>query len=236
MASAGIIGVELDFTIISGAGLVAKDGSGFLKMGKKSTSDPYVVVRVGTEKVCTTKVCTKTLDPVWKETFKWQAEGRAFKPKDDVTFTIYDRDRGMSDDPMGEVRMPLTSLYDGLVKEADHTVRNCAGCKDASGTLKLSISCAVRRPVSIDKGGTMTLGAGVLAVGLGWDMMPGNRAIDLDTSCVALDFQGRVLMEECVYFAQLRSRSGAIYHTGDEKEGDEDLGQGDDEVIVIDAQ
>ena len=42
------------------------------------------------------------------------------------------------------------------------------------------------------------------------------------------------MMEETVYFGQLRSRSGAIHHTGDEREGDEDLGQGDDEIITID--
>jgi len=41
-------------------------------------------------------------------------------------------------------------------------------------------------------------------------------------------------LPECAYFAQLRSASGAITHTGDEQEGDEDLGQGDDEIIVID--
>lgn len=136
---------------------------------------------------------------------------------------------------MGEVRLPLTSLFDGHVTEKAHAVQNCKGCTDAKGNLSLRVSCAVRRPVTIDKGGEMTLGSGVLAVGLGWDMLRGNTAIDLDTSCVALGFDGRVLMEESVYFAQLRSRSGAIHHTGDEKEGDEDLGQGDDEVVVVDT-
>jgi len=76
---------------------------------------------------------------------------------------------------------------------------------------------------------------GTFALGLGWDMLSGNRAIDLDASCVAIDFRGRVIKEECVYFAQLASRSGAIRHTGDEREGDEDLGQGDDEIILVDV-
>jgi stress response protein SCP2 len=43
-----------------------------------------------------------------------------------------------------------------------------------------------------------------------------------------------VAAQESVYFAQLCSRSGALRHTGDEREGDEDLGDGDDEIIVID--
>eukprot|EP00966_Prymnesium_polylepis_P050187 1161879-Prymnesium_polylepis.1 len=44
------------------------------------------------------------------------------------------------------------------------------------------------------------------------------------------------MIDETVYFGQLTSRSGAIHHTGDEQEGDEDLGQGDDEIITIDLQ
>ena len=225
MSDAGIIGIELDFTIISGSSLVAKDGGGFFKLGKATTSDPYVVVRLGKAEICTSQVASKTLNPEWNETFKQEFMGRKFNAKDDLVFTIYDRDRGSKDDPMGEVRLPITSLFDGHVTEKAHEVTNCAGCKDASGTLKLSVSCAVRRPVTMDKGGQMTLGSGILAVGLGWDMLRGNTAIDLDTSCVALSFDGRVLQEECVYFAQLRSKSGAIHHTGDEREGDEDLGQ-----------
>ena len=67
-------------------------------------------------------------------------------------------------------------------------------------------------------------------------MLAGNQAIDLDASCVAVDFKGRVLKEECVYFAQLESHSKAIRHTGDEREGDEDLGEGDDEIIVMDLR
>ena len=44
---------------------------------------------------------------------------------------------------------------------------------------------------------------------------------------------GEVLQDECVYFAQLSSKSHAIRHTGDEVDGDADLGQGDDEIIVV---
>ena len=68
--------------------------------------------------------------------------------------------------------MPLASLFDGHVSDASHPVTNCKGCKDATGSLKLKVSCAVRRPVAMGKGKDMTLGMGVLAVGLGWYRHP----------------------------------------------------------------
>jgi Ca2+-dependent lipid-binding protein len=196
-----VIGMELDITVKSGKGLVAKDGSGLFKLGKAKTSDPYVVITVDPQgkgkkvKIRETQMCKKTLDPEWNETFKWQAEGRQFKPASDLVFTIFDRDRGSSDDPMGEVRFPLSSLFDGQVRDSSFEVKNCSGCKDASGTLQLSVSCAVRRSLALEKGNTMRIDSGILAVGLGWDMLQGNRAIDLDTSCVCVAFDGRIMME-----------------------------------------
>ena len=72
-------------------------------------------------------------------------------------------------------------------------------------------------------------GAAPIAIGLGWDPLPGGAAIDLDSSCVCVSFKGDVVVDECVYYGQLNSRSGAIRHTGDEVTGEADLGQGDDE-------
>ena len=62
----------------------------------------------------------------------------------------------------------------------------------------------------------LRIDSGVLAVGLGWDMLQGNRAIDLDTSCAALSERGEVIMAESVYFAQLRS-SRSILREGRRK-------------------
>ena len=39
-----VIGAEIDITIEAGRDLVAKDGSGFLGMGKAKSSDPYVKI------------------------------------------------------------------------------------------------------------------------------------------------------------------------------------------------
>jgi len=61
------------------------------------------------------------------------------------------------------------------------------------------------------------------------------RAIDLDTSAVGVDAQGRVLLDETVYHSDLTNSNHSIVHTGDEQEGDADIdGSADDERIVID--
>ncbi|WP_428945923.1 TerD family protein [Pantoea sp. FN060301] len=77
--------------------------------------------------------------------------------------------------------------------------------------------------------------------GLGWDPIKkkggflgglfggGSDSIDLDASCVLLDAQGGVI--DTVSFRQLRSKDGAIVHTGDNLTGE---GDGDDEVIKAD--
>ena len=301
-----VTGVTLDVNVLAGRSLVAKDGSGFLKLGKAKTSDPYVVVWYGKQKLADTKVETKTLDPVWNQTWQWKFDGRTFKASAELTFKIYDHDRGSADDPMGEVRLPVKSLLHGRESDKWYKVENCNGCskcvsplpclhglarlrpllpprvpprpfapsppppwmptalafdslcvcslaiatlcrtrslqlggtcalaraRSATGELHLKITATARRALALKKKDALQLGAlnQVLAIGLGWDMINGRKAIDLDSSCVAISFQGEVVKEECVYFAHLKSRSGAITHTGDEREGDEDLGEGDDEV------
>ena len=222
MSEEAIVGVELDFAVLSGKDLVAKDGSGFLKLGKKTVSDPYVVVKLGSRKLGQTKIMMKTLNPDWNEAFKRNFSGREFNADESLTFSIFDKDRGSADDPMGEVVVPLKALLSGQVLEKWHDVQPCKGCADATGQLRLKLSCAVRRAVSLKAHESMNIEQrGMVAVGLGWDMLRGGQAIDLDTSCVALSFQGKILEDESVYFAQLQSKSRALRHTGDEREGDE---------------
>jgi len=156
----------------------------------------------------------------------------------EIVFMIYDRDRGSSDDPMGQVRILMRKLVKGPAMDAWHPVEACKGCDKVSGDLHLLISVQPRKPLSLAKKESLPIPptASAVAVGLGWDLLPGGQAIDLDTSCVCVAFDGTVLPQESVYFAQLVSRSGAIRHSGDEREGDEDLGQGDDEVITVDLR
>eukprot|EP00900_Chrysochromulina_parva_P007268 jgi/Chrpa1/16542/Chrysochromulina_OHIO_Genome00017593-RA len=65
-----VLGCEIDCTIISGRNLVAKDGTGMLGMGAKKTSDPYVVVSFGGQKLTKTEVKDKTLAPTYDHGFK----------------------------------------------------------------------------------------------------------------------------------------------------------------------
>ncbi|WP_264057897.1 TerD family protein [Mycolicibacterium frederiksbergense] len=75
-------------------------------------------------------------------------------------------------------------------------------------------------------------------MGLGWDAVKkrglfGTKAqeIDLDASCMVYDQAGQLL--DSVWWKQLRSRDGAIIHTGDNRTG---AGDGDDESIIVDLQ
>ena len=134
------------------------------------------------------------------------------------------------------MRVPLASLARGHVSERWHSVNNCTGCSNASGELHIKASMVLRRALFLHRSDTLAITQPTIAVGLGWDRLPGGGAIDLDASCVCFDNKGQVLMGESVYFANLNNPNGSIRHTGDELTGDEDLGSGDDEIIVIDLR
>jgi len=101
----------------------------------------------------------------------------------------------------------------------------------------MTISLAKGQQVSLAKqgGGTLTR----VRMGLGWDAMKKkglfgglkSQTIDLDASCLIFDASGRLLDQ--VWFNQLRSKDGAVEHTGDNLTG---AGEGDDESIIVDLQ
>jgi len=100
--------------------------------------------------------------------------------------------------------------------------------------------------VSLSKGQTISLeksGGGIsrLHMGLGWDpvkkkkgllsgLFGGGDSIDLDASCIVCDQSKNAL--DLVWFQSLKSKDGAIVHTGDNLTGE---GEGDDEVIKVDT-
>jgi tellurium resistance protein TerZ len=71
-----------------------------------------------------------------------------------------------------------------------------------------------------------------LAFGAGWDPATSGKSIDLDISVVELDSKGD-LVDVC-YFNQLKSKDGAMSHSGDDLTGGNSA-DGDDEVINIDT-
>ncbi|WP_405433809.1 TerD family protein [Micromonospora sp. NBC_00617] len=98
----------------------------------------------------------------------------------------------------------------------------------------MTVSLTKGQKVSLSKagGGTLTR----VRMGLGWDAAPKKglfgmrkQTIDLDASCLLFSAGGDLVDQ--VWFRQLKSRDGAVRHTGDNLTGD---GDGDDESIEVD--
>lgn len=71
-------------------------------------------------------------------------------------------------------------------------------------------------------------------IGLGWDTnkYTGGEAFDLDASAFLLNQSGKASgIEDFVFYNNLSVYSGAVVHTGDNRDG---LGDGDDEQIKLD--
>lgn len=99
--------------------------------------------------------------------------------------------------------------------------------------------------VSLQKGQKVSLtkdraGLSKVIVGLGWDEAPRKakglfapkpKPIDCDASAVLLKNGKLADVKDVVYFGNLRHRSGAVNHMGDNLTG---AGEGDDEQIVVD--
>jgi hypothetical protein len=226
-----IVSAELDLTVVAGRDLIGKDGGMF----SKATSDPFVKVTVGGMDAGNTDVVKKSLSPEWNAKI---CAGLSIGPKalkaPIITLGIFDYDACSASDPMGVVTLPLEQLLNGAF-EGWLPVQPCDGCRKTKGELNVVASLAPRQALVLATGASLAVAAGPVMVGLGWDMLPGGRAVDVDTSCVAVSAAGRVLLDESVYYADLINSNGAIRHTGDEKEGDADLNaSGDDEIILID--
>src|SRR3954467_10041389 len=100
---------------------------------------------------------------------------------------------------------------------------------------RMSVSLSKGQKVSLAKrdGGTLTR----VRMGLGWDAVKKkglfggmkSQSIDLDASALLFDAGGALVDQ--VWFQQLRSKDGAVQHTGDNLTG---AGEGDDESIRVD--
>lgn len=99
----------------------------------------------------------------------------------------------------------------------------------------MSVSLSKGQKVSLTKQGGGTLSR--VRMGLGWDAVKKkglfgglrNQSIDLDASALLFDAGGNLVDQ--VWFRQLRSKDGAVQHTGDNLTG---AGEGDDESIRVD--
>jgi len=92
-------------------------------MDKNGKSDPYAVVTSNFNKQrFKTKVCKKTLNPAWNETFDFYVS--SLPPNGEITVKLWDKDRWAKDDFLGEVIVPVSSLSDGVAVDKAFPVIN----------------------------------------------------------------------------------------------------------------
>nr|CAB3263705.1 multiple C2 and transmembrane domain-containing protein 1-like [Phallusia mammillata] len=103
--------------LVSGTDLPARDANGL--------SDPYVKLLMGKQKR-KSKVCYKTLNPVWKEEYTFQLVSKETSTLD---VTVWDRDVYRRDDFLGRCDLDLWSL------ERDETHSLSLNLVDTSGSL-----------------------------------------------------------------------------------------------------
>jgi len=161
-----------------------------------------------------------------------------------VSLRLFDKDLTSSDDFMGEsiVALPFaesfaepqTSWYPvgtGVVKKLKSkdasgeievkrplpagtgTVKKLK-CKNASGEIEVKLSLSAKKMLKMVRGNTCPLPRSSIQVSLQWQVEDGKKS-DLDTSCVAIDTDGNILMDETVYYGDLMNSNGSVIHSGD---------------------
>jgi len=235
----GVEAMEVKVTLIQGNDLIAKDRN---MMGKRTTSDPYCIVKlqttmpgVGRTKPKTTtstlgqtKTITKDLNPKWNESFTASLpcpvlQDPAAPPK--LIFELYDHDKNGDDDCMGILTLPLTDVTSKTSKDWYDIPKDSV--KNAKGKLEIHLQTVVHSSTTLQSGNSFALPSDNIRIGLAWDLDKG-KAVDLDAACVALDNQGRVAMDYSVYYGNLTSPNESIVHSGDSKDG---KSKGEDESI-----
>eukprot|EP00584_Thalassiosira_punctigera_P001954 CAMPEP_0172527184 /NCGR_PEP_ID=MMETSP1067-20121228/1931_1 /TAXON_ID=265564 ORGANISM="Thalassiosira punctigera, Strain Tpunct2005C2" /NCGR_SAMPLE_ID=MMETSP1067 /ASSEMBLY_ACC=CAM_ASM_000444 /LENGTH=626 /DNA_ID=CAMNT_0013310865 /DNA_START=111 /DNA_END=1991 /DNA_ORIENTATION=+ len=249
-----LAGLRVILTIHCAQDLLAKDRNLF---GKKKTSDPYVKVLYNGALAGKTPVKKKTCSPTWECRIKHvvgindaeqirHALPTASSAGDvpSLQLVLYDWDKGTADDPLGEAIVPIAHngfdsqwfpVLPGEVSAKHHA-------KKAKGKVCVSVAVSTLLLPDIVAGNVIPLrmakGHSKLTVGLGWHVAHHQNPVDLDVSCVAVGTDGRVLLSETVYFANLKNPNRSIVHSGDEREGlgraSEKDGNDDREVISID--
>lgn len=215
--------INVQLTVLQGEGLVAKDRNLF---GKKTSSDPYVEVwSLGQRIVGKTKTHYKTLSPTWNQTFSidFREEQAPF-----VDLKIWDEDRLSSPDAMGTVTIQIPTKTGDTTQWVDVPPESA---KKASGKLQVRLQTTIFQSRSLVRGNGFELESACnhIRVGLAWDPVR-LKYIDLDVSCVAISHQGRVAMDDTVYYGNIANSNQSVAHSGDEQSGEE---VGDDESISL---
>jgi Ca2+-dependent lipid-binding protein len=135
--------MTLRITIIQGSDLVAKDRN---LLGKKTSSDPFVQILVGTgksyDRLGQTKTIYKNLSPQWNETVSAQVKF-IHHGGSQLRFHIYDEDKLSNPDSMGFVTLPLVWKDSATSPQWYEIPKDSA--KNAKGKIQLQIQCKVHR-------------------------------------------------------------------------------------------
>ena len=173
-----VIALAFNIKVVAGRNLSAKDGGGLL--GGERTSDPYCVVFFQNLREKSPAVA-KSLNPTWDWSCSLQTQGRKFqaaKMQDQsIRVKLFDYDSGMfdSDDPMGEVVLPVSALLHAPVDR-------WLPVQGGSGEVHIVASGVVRKVLSMKQHESLAITDNLVAIALGWDMLKaGREAIDLDT-------------------------------------------------------
>ncbi|XP_076882817.1 C2 and GRAM domain-containing protein At1g03370-like [Bidens hawaiensis] len=80
-------------------------------MDPNGSSDPYVKLKLGHQRF-KTKVVKKSLNPSWCEEFSFKVEDL----KEQLVVSVFDEDKFFSDDFVGSVKVPVSSVFDAVGK------------------------------------------------------------------------------------------------------------------------
>lgn len=109
------------------------------KMDFFGKADPYCILQMSSSSDSRkTKVCSNTYTPVWNEEFHFPV---ANQTRDALHILIKDRDRGMADDPISKIEIPISSLQVGNVMDRWYNMNPIKGVKKG-GRLRLVLHLA----------------------------------------------------------------------------------------------
>ncbi|XP_065672712.1 multiple C2 and transmembrane domain-containing protein 1 isoform X3 [Hydra vulgaris] len=120
--------------IVSGSGLIARDSTG--------KSDPYVKVKLNSKNIYKTKIVYRNLDPQWRESFSLYVEN----VDSDLIFKVYDFDRILYDDYMGECKVSLGSLKVNKEYDMQLPLINLSGLEEQLGFIRVKLSVIPKSP------------------------------------------------------------------------------------------
>jgi hypothetical protein len=138
-SSLAMIVYEFRIRVLAGKNLIPKDTNLF---GRKTTSDPYVIVQFGPNEIGRTPIVPKTLDPVWpKHMLRMAVLPKSLEIHKGIKFFIFDHDNISADDAMGTVYVPIPPKYDHKYSKWFHVHKGKGEyfCHDARGDLQIEI-------------------------------------------------------------------------------------------------